>query len=168
MQVVTESNGNLVMLSIVSPILLLIAVMLAVTGQQWHRLLCTICVIVPTITHYYWFDSTTGAVYYGSAMAFSSMSIALLQFVKPNEKHSELVVHLQIISLAFVIVNFIGYFIWYAYMSPIVYNWLCLLLAVIEAARLLIHTNGDKEDGIDGRYYNRHDNDNKRGLGSRG
>jgi len=156
------------MLSIVSPILLLIAVMLSVAGQQWHRLLCTICVIVPTIAHYYWFDSTTGAVYYGSAMAFSSMSIALLQFVKPNEKRSQLVVHLQSISLAFVIVNFIGYFIWYAYMHPMMYNWMCLLLAVIEAARLLIHTDGDKEDGIDGRYYNRHDNDNQRGLGSRG
>lgn len=161
-----ESNGSLAMLSVVSPILLLMAIMLAATGQQWHRLLCALCLIIPSIAHYHWFNDTTGAVYYGSAMAFSSMCIALLQFIKPNKKPSQLVVHLQIISLAFVITNFIGYFIWYAYMSPMVYNWLCLLLAVIEAARLLIHTDGDKEDGIDGRYYNRHDNNNKRGLGS--
>lgn len=170
---VTVNSESLAMLSIesfstVSPVLLTIAIILSTVGQQWHRLLCGLCIIIPTLAHYHWFNESTGAVYYGSAMAFSSMGLALLQFVKPNKLRSQLVVHLQLASLAFVVINFIGYFMWYAYMSPMMYNWSCLVLAVIEAARLLIHTNGDKEDGIDGRYYNRNSNDTKRGLGSRG
>jgi len=161
-----ENNGSRIMLSIVSPVLLVFVVMLSLAGQAWHRLLCAIMVIIPTIIHYYFFDSETGAVYYGSAMGFSALTIALLQFIKPNGKPSELVVHLQIISYALLMANIAGYFMWYAYISPAWYNGICLFLAVIEAARLLIHTDGDKKDGIDGRYYNFNNNANKRGLGS--
>lgn len=156
------------MLSIVSPILLLIVVVLSLAGHAWHRLLCAVMVIIPTAIHYYFFNESTGAVYYGSAMAFNAMAIALLQFVKPNGKPSQLVVHLQLISYAFLVANIAGYFMWYAYISPAWYNNTCLLLAVIESARLLIHTDGDKSDGIDGRYYNFNHNDDERGLGNRG
>lgn len=156
------------MLSIVSPILLVMALVFSLFSKQWHRFFCVVMIVMPTAIHYYFFNESTGAVYYGSAMAFSAMAIALLQLIKPNEKPSQLVVHLQVISFLFLIVNFIGYFIWYAYMPPTWYNSLCLVLAVIEAARLIIHTDGDKQDGIDGRYYNWNFNATKRRMGSGG
>lgn len=156
------------MLSLISPIILSCVLVLSLSGHQWHRLLCAVMVIIPTVLHYFFFNDETGATYYGSAMAFSAMAIALLQFVKPNGKPSQLVVHLQIISYLFLVANIAGYFMWYAYMKPDPYNYLCLILSIAEAARLILHTNGDKKDGIDGRYYNFNRSTDKRSLGSGG
>lgn len=164
---VTESSESLPMFSIVSPIVLIFIVLASFTRHQWHRLLCAIMIAIPSILHYSLFNDSTGATYYGSGMAFSAMAIALLQFVKPNKKPSQLVVHLQIISYLFLIVNIAGYFMWYAYMKPNWYDGLCLLLSILEAARLILHTRGDKNDGIDGRYYNFSGDNAERSVGSR-
>jgi hypothetical protein len=156
------------MLSLISPILLLGAIASAAFNKQWHRVACAFAIIIPTCVHYHYFDITKGWEYYGSAIAFSILAIALLQAIKPNDKPSELVVHLQIISLVLAATNLFGYIMWYEYYSPIWYNSLVLVLVVIESLRLFLHTDGDKQDGTDGVYYNCIARHSRNHLGGRG
>ena len=142
------------MFSIISPILLVCAIIVTLSNKQWHRLACAFAIVIPTYAHYKFFDLSTGWEYYGSALLASIVTIAFLQLVKPNEKPSQLVVHLQIISIALSVVNLVGYIMWYEYYSPIWYNSFVLFLVVVEVLRLFLHTDGDKQDGTDGVYYN--------------
>ena len=143
------------MLSVISPILLFLAITLTLINKQWHRLACAIAIVIPTYAHFQYFDLSTGWEYYGSAIGFSILAIALLQMVKPNDRCSELVAHLQIVSLVLASVNLLGYVMWYEFYSPVWYNALVLVLVIAEALRLVVHTDGDKIDGTDGIYYNR-------------
>jgi len=156
------------MLSVISPVLLLGVILFTFFKQQWHRLACAIAVSIPTYVHYRYFDLATGWEYYGSAIGFSILVIALLQIVKPNEKPSQLVVHLQIISLMLAIINLTGYIMWYEFHSPVWYNNLVLVFAIVEVLRLILHTNGDKQDGTNGVYYSWIARHNWGRLGGRG
>ena len=151
-----------------APTALLVAAILAFSvNTQWHRLKCALCVFIPTLIHTIWLNDAGGEAYYLSAMAFNGMTIAALDLIK-RKTATSLLTHLQIISFVFMLANFAGYAMWYAYMAPDMYNWATLSLSVCEVVRLLIHTNGDKKDGIDSRSNHRQSDANERGLGSRG
>lgn len=161
-----ERSLNL-MLSLISPLLLLVAIASSTINKSWHRVKCALAVLLPTVAHYVYFDHLQTVEYYISAMAFNAMTISILEIIKRGTA-TRLIVHLQLFSLAFMTVNFAGAMIWYSYLSPSWYNALCLVLAIAEAARIFLHTDGDKRDGIDSRDNNRRNNDNKRFLGGRG
>lgn len=155
------------MLSIISPILLLAAIAASTINKCWHRVKCALAVLVPTALHYAFFNHFDTAGYYLSAMACNAISIGLLDIIKRGTA-TRLIVHLQVISFAFMLLNFAGAMIWYSYLSPSWYNALCLVLAVAEALRIFVHTDGDRRDGIDSRYDNWESNANKRSMGGRG
>lgn len=156
------------MFSIISPILLACAILATALNKQWHRLACAFAIIIPTYAHYSFFDLASGWEYYGSALLASIVTVALLQMVKPNDKPSQLVVHLQIISIVLSAVNLGGYIMWYEYYSPLWYNSLVLILVVVEVLRLFLHTDGDKQDGTNGVYYSWIARHNRGHLGGRG
>lgn len=134
-------------------------------GQK-HRLKCALAVFTPTVIHFVFLDDLGGESYYLSAMAFNAISISLLEFVRRGTA-THLITDLQIISMVFMACNFVGYIVWYFYYPPTLYNIAIYAIALIEAVRLLIHTKGDRVDGIDGRVNHRRSNDSERGLGSR-
>jgi peptidoglycan/LPS O-acetylase OafA/YrhL len=156
---------------------LLVSIIIAsVMAKRLHRLLCATALIFPVILHEVFLSSMAGEyftmtqaqIYYIGSMGLSMLSIGLLQLIKPNGKRSELVVHLQIICLLFMLANFAGFWLWYSYLPVGVYNGFCAVLVVVEALRLIVQTGGDKKDGIDGHFYSWLSNDNKRGMGNRG
>ncbi len=164
--------GNLPMLSI----FLLSAIIIAsIMAKRIHRLLCAMAIIIPVIIHEVflvglggeYFSMSQAQLYYIGSMGLSMLTIGFLQTIKPNNKRSEIVVHLQIVSLLFMLANFAGFWLWYSYLSVEVYNAFCVILAVVEVLRLIIHTDGDKKDGIDNHFYSWLGDDDKRGMGHR-
>ena len=154
------------MFSIISPILLVLVIAISLATKGWHRFKCALCLLIPTSLHFIFFDHLETANYYLTAMAFNSMTIALLEMVKRGVA-TRLIVHLQLFSFAIMLTNFVGVIMWFLYMSPEWYNAVWLTLAIAEAARLFLRTGGDKTDGIDNYNHNWIGNDSKRGLGGR-
>jgi len=154
--------------SIISPVLLFVATLVTALKGQWHRVACAFSIILPTYVHYKYFDNADGWVYYGTAFSASAITLALLQLVKPNKQHSQLVVHLQVISICLMIINLLGYVMWYTYLPPQWYNAFVLAFALAEVVRLFLHTDGDRKDGTDGVYYSWISRHNDSNLGSRG
>lgn len=158
------------MLSLVSPILLVLVVAVNSFDKSWHRVKCGLSVLVPTVIHLSIFhkypEYINSVEYYLSAMAFNAMAIGLLEFIKRGTA-TRLIVHLQLLSFAFMLSNLAGAMIWYAYLTLDWYNSLCVVLSIAEVVRIFIHTNGDKKDGIDSRGTGWSSDANKRGLGDR-
>lgn len=137
------------MLSILSVILISVAIIHILAKRRWHRLLCAFAIIVPAVFHYAVFSDLYGFEFYGTAMAANAIAISLLEFLKvKNQPPSPLLVDLQIISLIAMAVNFIGYAIWFSYFSPVWYDSLIIVLSVAESLRLILHTKSDKAYGV--------------------
>jgi len=162
------------MLSLI--LLSLVAVVNFICGWS-HRLLCATALIIPFLLHWLFLSNLGGEyftmeqayIYYVGSMGLSMLTIGLLGLIKGIEKtstHSQMVIHLQFISLLFLIANFSGFFLWYSYLPVDVYQSLCVILSLLEVARLLIKTDGDKKDGIDSRGNNWLVNASQRRMGS--
>lgn len=157
------------MLSVISPILITLAIAYIAFNKHWHRLKCAFALIIPAFSFSYFCADLDDFAFYGSAMAANAVAIGLLELIKRrNSPPSPLLVDLQIISLIAMGVNFFGYVMWFSYISPIWYDSLFLVLSVIEAIRLIKITDGDKVHGTDDRYDTRDFYAGKRGVGSRG
>lgn len=151
----------------------------SILAKNSHRLLASIAILIPFLLHEVflagiggeYFTLDQAQLYYIGSMALSMLTIGLLGLIKnilKTPKHAQLVVHLQIIALLFMVVNFSGFWIWYAYLPVGTYNTICVILALAEVVRLIIQTDGDKKDGIDNHFYGWNGDDNKRGMGGSG
>tara|TARA_R110000765_G_scaffold154371_2_gene257395 strand:- start:165 stop:665 length:501 start_codon:yes stop_codon:yes gene_type:complete len=81
-----------------------------------------------------------GILYYGSAASLDLLAVILMGMVSPLPR---MVLRLQMISFLFIIVNFIGWIMWYLYQPPLVYNILCAILFSLAFITLLLR---DKKD----------------------
>lgn len=90
--------------------------------------------------HEYFMYDFDGIFYYGSASVFAVVAAMMLGLISHPCK---MIVRLQFILLGFEIVNFIGWLMWYAYLSSLMYNALCAVLFALALITLILR---DKQD----------------------
>ena len=96
-------------------------------------------------THDHLFADSTGLLYYGSAALSASMVIIFTSFFKHTPR---MVITLHKVCFVAILVNVLGFILWYAYLSPAVYN-LAFLAIYIWAIFALVSREGrdERRDG---------------------
>ena len=93
-----------------------------------------------TYAHELLMSNADGLMYYASAALFDLLIVIVLGMIAPLPK---MVLRLQIISFGFVLVNFLGWIMWYAYQPAVLYDCLCAILFSLSFITLLLR---DKKD----------------------
>lgn len=109
--------------------------------KKLGRSFICLAIIFMTSVHYYLFDSSVSFMYYGTAALACLITITVLEMMPK----SPLVVDIQVINFAGILVNFIGYGMYEAYLSPYLYDSLMYCLFAVEVFRLFIRTKHDRE-----------------------
>ena len=123
-----------------SAALLSVSLMVNVVYREGYRVLICFMAIFITIAHTIFFDSTTSYSYYGTAaIASLVMILAVSMFSK-----SPLGADIQIINLAAILVNMLGYYQYWAGNEPFLYNDAMVFLITAEFIRLMLRTNRDR------------------------
>ncbi len=127
-----------------SVILVFVASIVASFKSDNKRLLVCLAVLVPALLHVAIFSGSGDFTYYVTAGCASLIVISLLEFLP----RSPLIVDIQLINFAYIIVHAAGFAMFHAYMEPMIYNALVLVLFVTEFTRLLLTTDKDIKHGI--------------------
>ena len=100
-----------------------------------YRLLPAVVLASTDVMHYWLFDSADGLLYYGSDAILDLLAIMLIaKLAIPTA----LAMQVMFICAASIVINYIGFAIWLAYMPPTVYNWgfvvlnLCTIICLIK------------------------------------
>ena len=117
------------------------ALVVGILFQQNSQRLYAACVFSVVIYfHDLLLSDSDGLIYYGSAALFDLLIVIMLGMILNIPK---IVLRLQIISFLFIVVNFIGWLMWYSYQPPLVYDTLCAILFSLAFITLLLR---DKKD----------------------
>lgn len=87
--------------------------------------------VLLSITHY--FTDFSGYGYYFSAALFDLIAVCLLNFVTYNKT----IYYLQLIALTSIILNFLGWVIWFFYFPPLAYDLAHTILYIIAVLVIL-------------------------------
>jgi len=77
------------------------------------------------LAHYIAFNKYGGFMYYGTDAIFNLVIIFLLYKSQPA---TSLGLDLQFVCFASIVINAIGYVLWFSYMDPVLYNWAFVML----------------------------------------
>ena len=125
----------------VSSVLLLIALVSNLYQRIAYRVIICLVVIFTTGIHTYFFSSDVSFSYYGTAAIANLCVILFLSMIS----RSPLATSVQIINLAGIASNFLGYVMYEAGITPVFYNSAMLLLVAIEFLRLIVRTENDRD-----------------------
>lgn len=124
-------------------LLILALVFNGLVFKKLDRFFVCLATLILTTAHYWLFDGAVSFMYYGTAALASLTTIAILQIMP----RSPLTVHMQIIYLAFIAANYIGYGVFQSGSDPFWYNALVYCLVGVEFIRLIVVTDEDKKYG---------------------
>lgn len=128
-----------------SIVLLILALLfnLLMKGREGRPLVCLV-VLIPVIAHVSFFSdvsSDNAFNYYGTAAAAGLVVFATLEFLPGTP----LIAFMQLISITSIVVNIIGFAMWFFWLEPFWYNVMAKALMIIEFSRLMIRTRADGE-----------------------
>ncbi len=122
-------------------IVVLVAIVLAAIFQpNAPRLFAAVVLAGSLWLHELALSDLDGLAYYGSDALCNLGVIILISGINPIPA---LVIRIQIICLLSIILNFLGWVAWYAYLHPLPYNVVFLLLYTWTLIALIRRDNGD-------------------------
>lgn len=126
--------------NVVSVGLLSLALLANAFYKNGYRVLISFIAIFVTAGHFIFFNDTTSFAYYGSvsiACLITILSVSLFA-------SSPLGTDIQLISLAGIFINMLGYYQHQSGVDPALYNELMTVLITAEFIRLMLRTNRDR------------------------
>lgn len=120
--------------------LLSLALLANVFYKNGYRVLISFIAIFVTIGHFIFFNDATSFSYYGTVAIACLMTILSISLFA----NSPLGTDIQLISLAGIFINMLGYYQYQAGLSPELYNELMTVLITVEFIRLMLRTNRDR------------------------
>lgn len=134
-------------MSLLSQVLMVALIVIALFQHDTRRFYAAFVFAGLTVLHDPLFGDLDGLAYYGSAALTDLLILTLLAGVYPVPK---MVISLQFMSIVSVILNGIGYVMWFNWMVPTVYNSLFIVFYVCS---ILVMLGKDGENvGIHGVY----------------
>ena len=120
--------------------LMLLALVIALFLQPTQeRSMIAFLFVGITILHYLLFADVSGLLYYSSAALFD---LAIIVCTSCLTRIPKVIVNLHKICFLFVLLNFIGWLMWYFYYSPVLYNTACSFLYLAAFFVLLTGSHG--------------------------
>lgn len=123
-----------------SATLLFVALLVNAFNRSGYRVLLCFIAIFVTVAHFITFNDAVSYNYYGTA-AIASLVMILGASIFSN---SPLSTDVQLINLAAIGVNMIGYYQYWAGIDPYFYNNAMVFLITVEFIRLMLRTNRDR------------------------
>ena len=120
--------------------LLSVALLVNVFYRSGYRVLVCFIVIFATMAHTVMFNASVDYSYFGTA-AIANLVVILVASTFSN---SPLSTDIQIINLAGIAVNMFGYYLYWSYSEPYLYDNIMVFLITIEFIRLMLRTNRDR------------------------
>lgn len=105
-----------------------------------QRFFAAIVFSVITLSHDFFMSQYDGFLYYGSAALFDLFIIIITSGINPVPK---MVIHLHIICMISILLNLMGWALWFFYYPPLIYN---SLFIVIYLWSLVVLLRRDKDD----------------------
>jgi len=110
------------------------AAMCFLQGMPSRRFVAYV-IAITELFHYLLFNDTEGLLYYGSAALFDLLAIMMIAHLAIP---TNLAKQVLFICSASIVMNYMGFVLWIAYMSPALYNWgfvvlnLCTIICLIK------------------------------------
>lgn len=111
---------------------------------ELNRFYIALVYFLSVFVHDLFFSSTTGIVYYGSAAMFDLLAIIIISNIQPISKTTIAITNICFLSI---VLNLIGWLIWFLYWPPLPYNAAFIILyasAFIALIRQDLGPDGDR------------------------
>ena len=120
--------------------LLSVALLVNAFHRSGYRVLLCFIVIFMAVGHYVLFSLADGYVYFGTASIASLIAI----FAASTFSSSPLSIDIQILNLVAIGAHMFGYYLYWSYSDPYLYDNIMVFLITIEFIRLMLRTNRDR------------------------
>ena len=120
--------------------LLTIALLVNVFYRSGYRVLLCFIAIFVAMGHGVIFGASIDYAYFGTA----AIANLIIIFAASTFSNSPLSTDIQIINLAGIAVNMLGYYLYWSYSEPYLYDNIMVFLITIEFIRLMLRTNRDR------------------------
>jgi uncharacterized membrane protein YjdF len=127
----------------VTTVLIVILVLVSLMQPNRARLYAALCFSGLTALHDIAFSSLNGVGYYGSAALLDLAIILITSGINPVPR---VVILLHFICMASILINFLGWTLWFFYLPPTAYNIVFILLYVTAIGVLLGRDGSDVGD----------------------
>ena len=120
--------------------LLSVALLVNAFYRSGYRVLLCFIVIFMAIGHYVLFSFDAGYVYFGTAAIASLVAI----LASSTFSSSPLSIDIQILNLVAIGAHMFGYYLYWSYSEPYLYDNIMVFLITVEFIRLMLRTNRDR------------------------